>query len=442
MELAVERQEEACRAWASEHGATIGRVHIDNDLSATKSRSRPAFEQLLASGTTGILTWHLDRLVRVSRDLERVIALDVNVHTVKSGFIDLSTPAGRAVARTVTAWSTYEGEQKAERQKLSHAQRRAAGRPWWPTRPFGYEKDGSALREPEAVALREVYEGLLNGVSLYSLTRRLNEQGFMRQNGTPWRPVDLRQTVLAPRNAGIMVYKGEEVGPGAWPALVPEETFRATVRLLSDPGRAQLFPHRPSSGLLTGVAVCDRCGRGVEMSKRQSKAGERRVYTCRVWHVSAEQEWLDDYVSAEVVARLMRDDAVALFATPVPSGDDVKKRTVRLRQKLVELRADYDDDVITRSEFRESVQKVRERLVQAEAELAQLGMTSPVAALLAAEDLLETWESWDRERQREVIRTVLDIRLLSKPPGTGLNPPGEYVRLAWRGKPAEAAAPQ
>ncbi|WP_183069059.1 recombinase family protein [Streptomyces sp. gCLA4] len=90
---------------------------------------------LLALGRVGsrpeaVVCWHTDRLVRVTKDLERVIALGVNVHAARAGHLDLSTPAGRAVARTVTAWATYEGEQKAERQALANLQAAKAGKPY------------------------------------------------------------------------------------------------------------------------------------------------------------------------------------------------------------------------------------------------------------------------------------------------------------------------
>src|SRR5690606_41100616 len=138
---------------------------VDNHLSATTAVERPAFERLLKSRPDAIVVWHIDRLVLVSEDLERVLALKVNVHAVTSGHIDLSNPAGRAVARTVIAWANYEGEQKGERQRAASRQRAQQGRPWWPQRPFGFEMDGSH-RQDEKEALRGAYGDLLAGKPL------------------------------------------------------------------------------------------------------------------------------------------------------------------------------------------------------------------------------------------------------------------------------------
>ena len=69
--------------------------------------SEPSLSTALAfvQVTSGVSTRHTDRLVRLTEELDRVIKVEVPVHTVTAGDLDLSTPAGRAVARTITAWA-------------------------------------------------------------------------------------------------------------------------------------------------------------------------------------------------------------------------------------------------------------------------------------------------------------------------------------------------
>ena len=76
----------AARGW------DVAAVYSDNDVSATTGVSRPGFEALLASDPEAIVVWHTDRLVRLTRDLERVIELGVNVHAVTAGHLDFSNP--------------------------------------------------------------------------------------------------------------------------------------------------------------------------------------------------------------------------------------------------------------------------------------------------------------------------------------------------------------
>ena len=69
----LERQVKLCRDLAARLGLEPGELFADNDRSATSGKVRPAFERLLAAPKAGILAWHPDRLIRVMRDLERVI---------------------------------------------------------------------------------------------------------------------------------------------------------------------------------------------------------------------------------------------------------------------------------------------------------------------------------------------------------------------------------
>src|SRR5689334_10184530 len=79
--LGVERQlPPVCRMLAAMN-IRIGRVWVDNDISATTGRYRPAFEGLLKANPKIIAAWHPDRLVRMSRELERVIELNVPVYS-------------------------------------------------------------------------------------------------------------------------------------------------------------------------------------------------------------------------------------------------------------------------------------------------------------------------------------------------------------------------
>jgi len=50
-------------------------VLTDNDISVTTGKIRPGFDALLSGNPKRIVAWHIDRLVRLSKDPERVIAL-------------------------------------------------------------------------------------------------------------------------------------------------------------------------------------------------------------------------------------------------------------------------------------------------------------------------------------------------------------------------------
>jgi site-specific DNA recombinase len=66
--LGVARQEEDCAALCRARGWQIVRVYVDNDVSASSGKPRPAWKELLADIKAGrvdaIVCWHVDRLTR------------------------------------------------------------------------------------------------------------------------------------------------------------------------------------------------------------------------------------------------------------------------------------------------------------------------------------------------------------------------------------------
>ena len=257
LELGVDRQEVTCRALCERNNWPIVGVIRDNSVSATKAKPRPGFEELIALHPRHIVMWSVDRLVRKGPDLERLIELDIPIHSVSAGPMDLATASGRLNARLLTSVASFEGEIKSERQKAANLQRANMGKAWWPRRPFGFEMDGT-LREVEASALRRAYADLLQGLPVTAIARTLNEAGHLTNRGNPWAQPSLRVVLANARNAAIRVYKGEEIGAAKWQAIVSEDTYRAAVRLLSSPGRLT-GGGGARMALLTGILKCHAC---------------------------------------------------------------------------------------------------------------------------------------------------------------------------------------
>lgn len=264
----VERQLAECRELAARLGFTVGAEYVDNDASATSGKTRPQFEALLSARPAVVVTWHQDRLLRLTRDLERVIALDVPVYTVSAGTLDLSTPAGRAVARTVAAWSQYEGEQKAERQKASNRQRAGKGQPVKSARRFGYQVDGLTPFEPEAEALRQAYADFLGGKGIHAIAREWNASGPAPMRAEKWSTAAVRQLLKRPRNAGLLVYRGEVQPTSAITPIVSVETFDQAQAVLAHPDRmtGKRGP-KVVKNWLVGLITCSTCGSTMRQHK-------------------------------------------------------------------------------------------------------------------------------------------------------------------------------
>lgn len=420
--LGVERQEQECRSLCERNGWTVDAVLVDNDMSATTGKRRPAFEELLADPPTRIVTWHTDRLVRLTEELDRVIKLEVPVHTVTAGDLDLATPAGRAVARTITAWARYEGEQKSLRQKSSHRQRAGKGKPFWShRRPFGFEPKG-AHNKAEADALRHCFAMVQEGQTFAACAAYLTAAGFTTTRGSVWRGPGLSVTMRHPRNAGLVVYQDEIVGQGQWEPIVSEEEWRSIL------SRSESLPQAKAAigggdkikSLLGGIGVCGQCGAKLRQTwqqsvRRKGKADEHRVRT-RVYqpachHVAIDADWLDDLVSKAALREASHPARALRDGRPVQPAEaqEAAANAVALRSRLEDVARREALDELTAGQARTMTETLRERLGAAEAKAVSFYSANPLDRAYSPAGLLTAWRSNELSLQhkREAVLKYL-----------------------------------
>jgi len=434
--LGVDRQLADCEKLCADRGWTVVERVIENDTSATSRRPRPGFqrvqEMVERRSVDIVVAWHVDRLVRHLRDLEDVIErcerAGVRVATA-SGDVDLTTDAGRLVGRILASVARGEVERKSARQQRAQQQAAEAGRRVGGRRPFGYEPDGLTIRPGEADALRDGYDAILSGVPLAAVARDWNARGVPTGQGSPWTHDSIRHCLLNPRNAGLRRYRGEVVAAAAWPPVVPEETWRATVALLTDPDRRT--PPTGGRALLTGLALCGVCGSVVHGGRTRYGA---RTYRCRAayGHVSRAAEPVDEYVAAVVVERLSRPDAADLLVDRHrPDVGALRTEAMSLRGRLESLAVDFADGCLTSGQLRTATERVRGRLGEVELALADAGRVSVVGPLVQAADVQAVWVGLDLDRQRAVLDALVTVTL--QPPGRGTRTfRPETVQIRWK----------
>jgi len=164
----------------------------DNDISAFAGKVRPGYQQLLELMRAGsidvVVAWHTDRLHRNPLELEEYISASecsgVSTVTARAGELDLSTAAGRMVARMLGAAARHESEQKSERVSRRRRQDAEAGRAHGPL-GYGYD-DNQVIIAHEAQVIRDVAERLLGGDSLYGIAVDLNARGVPTPGAGRW----------------------------------------------------------------------------------------------------------------------------------------------------------------------------------------------------------------------------------------------------------------
>lgn len=435
--LGVERQRQDCEELAKRRGWQVAEVFEDDDRSAFSGKPRPAYLRLLEAITQGrigaVIAWHSDRLHRSPRELETFIDLvertGTMVETVKAGTVDLSTPSGRAVARTLGAWARFESEHKSDRIRRKLAQNAATGKPHGGVRAYGYEPGRRVVREAEATVIREAVERVLAGEPIRAVFRSLNERGLFNAGGKPWTHNTLRGVLLGPRIAGLRVHRGQVVGEGDWPAIIPVETFRALERLLSDPGRVTTPGRGGRLHLLSGLVTCKTCGQPIRVGK--SKGVDQ--YRCYATHVTRSRELLDAYVSAHVVERLSRPDAVDLLSPPDDGGERRRagQEAERVRERLDAAAASFAAGEISDRQLAIVTAKLRPVLAELEAAAAPPPERARMfGGVVDAGDVQAAWDALPIDRKRAIIAELLTIRLSRGRRGPQFSPEG--IEIAWK----------
>lgn len=433
---AVERQEAECRAFASQRGLTITRLYADNDASATSGKVRPQFEAMLRDRPRVIVSWHQDRLLRVTKDLERVIELNVPVYTVTAGTLDLSTPAGRAVARTVAAWSTYEGEQKAVRQVASNRQRAARGSWTFSRRPFGYERvDGEVVLVPdEAAVLQEGYARFIGGDTYYGIAKDWNARGILSATGAQWSMTQVRDRLANPFYAGISLYKGQVMGDGSWEPVIDRATWDRFTAAKERRARPHGWSNR-TKYLGSGLFRCGTCDEPVlaRPEYRKNPDGTRRTrmtYQCTAkWCVCRGLEDVDATVRAVLFARLAAPDAAELLQPSL----DVKPLMVEadeLSQRRDDLAALLAEGVLTPAAVREQSAALTGRIDALHAQIRDAAGDASLSLLIGAEDVEQAFDRLPFRAQRDVIDALATVRI-GKARSTRVFDP-ESVGIEWK----------
>ena len=439
-ELGISRQREDCQTLAAARGWEIATLRLDNDVSAFGRRTRSGFEALLDDIETGrvgaVIAWSLDRLTRNRRDTVRLIETcerhAVHIALVRGSDIDMSTPAGRLSADILASVARHEIEQKADRQRRAVEQAVEQGRRVGGRRPFGYTLKMTPLKR-EAAAVRWAYAELLAGASLGSIARDWNARGLHtpqgRRDGTSatWTPQVVSRTLRKPTYAGLRAHRGRIAGKAAWPALVDESTWRAAQAVLNDPSRRT--PGGPRA-LLTGLARCGVCGLPVHSGGGNAAERNYRVYRCRsMAHINRRAEPIEDYISAIVVERLRRADAIDLLTVnDRPDVAALHSQADGLRRRIEALADDLGLDEVT---LARRVRALRTKLAEVEGKLADAGRVDVLGPLVTGDDVFKVWASLDVDRRRAVIDVLMTVTLL--PPGRGarvFDP--QTVAIEWR----------
>ncbi|QYF74143.1 recombinase family protein [Cryobacterium sp. PAMC25264] len=456
----VEVQEKRLRALANTEGLAVVDVYTDDGISGWSGTRRSDWNRIRSDIGLGkidvVLTDRQDRFARSSLETE-AFKLLCKQNAVTWMFANGSTmdPADymdAAMASFQGVMAQMESDIKKERLRARYADEISQGNALWGTRPFGYTSARDGVVIPEEKALIEgAYDTIMRkddpdevpkrDTTLYSIAKRWNVAGIKTTRGNEWTYQTVRQLLLRPRNAGLVVRDGvvQEGITGTWEPLVTRETLADTTALLSQSGRLTA-PGRKQKYLCSGLITCGVCGgpmrshtvkvRGV-VTPHYRCAAKLRVSTDERRHTAIAVGQLDPMVRHEVISAF-------LFSTGEISSAGKGTDTAPLHKAQAAVRA-------SRQEFMtlirlgaltaaQAAKDLKELSKQDEVLTAQLrvaaeesahaamtvdlreglfknGRVSIKDAVAARTQLSEKFDSLGLDQRRELVKSLLEIKI-------------------------------
>lgn len=441
----IDEQKDKLKSYCDIKDWNVYKVYTDGGFSGSNTE-RPALEKLIKDAKNKkfdtVLVYKLDRLSRSQKDTlylieEIFIKNGIEFLSLQENF-DTSTPFGKAMIGLLAVFAQLEREQIKERMQLGKLGRAKSGKSMmWARTSYGYDyhRDTGAMtiNELEAIAIRDIFESYLNGMSVTKIRDMLNDKYPKTPN---WHYRIVRGILANPVYCGYNQYKGH-VFPGNHEPIITEEVFNKTQEELKIRQQTALekFNPRPfrAKYMLSGIAQCGYCGAPLAITFGTiRKDGTRNIrYQCKNRFPRAtkgvtvyndnkkcdsgfyEKTDIEKYV-IEQICKLQHDEKYVeeLFSDHGPSVDRIacQKQIDLLTNKISRLNDLYIDDRITLEELQtkssefSSQRSILEEELENDPALKRKKREAEMKKILKTDDIL----GMDYERQKAIVRSLIN----------------------------------
>jgi len=452
--MSMDIQLDACRDTAIRFGVEARYELCERPSTSgykNRGRDRPQFLRLLEFIEAGevdcVVTYKSDRLSRGGGPGWAPL-----INAVEAAGLDMNrfvlSPDGWLSEFEIGLRAAMDREESLKTSsRMQHVRAREAreGKPRVGCRAYGYEYSKvtkvMSISVAEADTVRECTRRVLDGESVYSVVRNLNDRRVSTASGGRWKTSTLLGVLRSPRLAGLRSHLGEVVAKGEWDAIISEDEHH---RLLAVTANRQSHGSKRAARTfpLVGFLVCGRCGMPLRSIVSAAKESQRRRYVCKSGElggcggIQIKAEFVEDAVRDYVVGTIanpgLRDRLIG--AVPAPDNTIQRdalaelQRIALARQRLTDLAV---DGTITAGEVRRKTLELNHHAAQAERCLADLPGTRALSQLpLSAEELLTEWAARGIDYQRHLVGLLIDNITVNPAQRAG---PGRLdpTRLAW-----------
>ncbi|WP_109211121.1 MULTISPECIES: recombinase family protein [Microbacterium] len=441
----IEAQRKRCTALADAKGWPVVATFTDNEVRASGERGEGTDWHRMLSGIGRdfevIIAVDLDRLVRSTKDLNKLVDLGAQVVTV-DGEIDLASADGEFRATMIAGIGRFETRRASERQRRHKAAKAERGEWHGGIPPYGYRVEGGRLvpAPDEVKRVKEVARRLLSlREPMHAIVTDWNNRGIQTRKGNHWRQANLRSIML---NRSML---GEtKAGVVGWDPIIDAETFDHVTALLTDPARKVTHSPGVKGGKYSmggGLSVCAKCGKPLVTNTKSGRAepsigclarvhgpsphhprvervttrnGERVKVMQDTGRVTIRHDLLEAYVFEQAIARL--NDTAYWQKRKAEQDPDAENKIAALnaqRERLSERRARvlemYEDGDLTRTERRSRLDAIEAESEQIGKDIQKLIGSPDIESAFGGRDkILAGWPKWTPGQRRQFLRLLIE----------------------------------
>ena len=472
----IDEQERLLRSWAEKNNYEVYKCYSDRGISGKDIKNRPALKELLKDAEEKkfdmVISWKINRISRKLADVLKIVdILEKNDITFKSYSepFETDTPAGKMQFQMMALIGEFERGTIAQNVKMGMCAKAKAGE-WCGGRVLGYDlipvenqegakrrKTKLTINEIEARSVRLIFNEYSNGKGYKAITNQLNKLGYKTKKGNDFSVGSIREILTNPVYIGKVRYNVRQnwsekrrrninanpiITDGVHEPII-DEVLWDKVQAIMESKKGK--PSRIYDGEypLTGILRCPKCGAGMVISRTTNKLADgtkKRIayYCCGAWKNKGTSvcnsntirvDKANEYVFNKISELLSNEKMVETIVNNInkerhkkinPAKKELEridKELEKIDRKKTKLFEAYEEEVISKEEFKERKDELNKRAktLQEEKEPLLVTLSDDVSEEIPYEfikSILENFskvltESATREQQKKLLHMII-----------------------------------
>ncbi|MDU3411051.1 recombinase family protein [Clostridium sp.] len=472
----IDEQERLLRSWAEKNNYEVYKCYSDRGISGKDIKNRPALKELLKDAEEKkfdmVISWKINRISRKLADVLKIVEiLEKNDITFKSYSepFETDTPAGKMQFQMMALIGEFERGTIAQNVKMGMCAKAKSGE-WCGGRVLGYDlvpvenqegakrkKNRLTINEKEAEAVRFIFNEYVNGKGYKAITNQLNKLSYKTKKGNDFSVGSIREILTNPVYIGKVRYNVRQnwsekrrrninanpiITDGIHEPII-EEGLWDKVQAIMESKKGK--PSRIYDGEypLTGILKCPKCGAGMVISRTTNKLADgtkKRIayYCCGAWKNKGTSvcnsntirvDKANEYVFNKLSELLSNEKMVETIVNNInkerhkkinPAKKELEridKELEKIDRKKTKLFEAYEEDLISKEEFKERKDELNKRAksLQEEKEPLLVTLSDDVSEEIPygfIKSILENFskvltESATREQQKKLLHMII-----------------------------------